>query len=211
VAGKTTSFGGGLSPSNIWVLKLKQNGEIEWQKAYGGYTARFIQQTQDDGCIVAGYSLVLSVKNWPSEMVVLKLKQNGDIEWKGTYGGYYYDDSASAIQQTRDGGYIVVGSTSSFDTGSAKAWVLKLDGNGNIQWQKIYREGYFSAVQQTQDDGYIVAGETTSFGAGAADFWVLKLDENGDITGCNIIGTSNVSVNDTDARGSIIILFLVRT
>ena len=64
-------------------------------------------------------------------------------------------------------------------------WVLKLDRDGTITWQKTYGgSGYDDAysIQQTSDGGYIVAGDTYSFGAGSGDVWVLKLDQCGNIT-----------------------------
>jgi hypothetical protein len=85
--------------------------------------------------------------------------------------------------------------------------VLKLDQNGNIQWQKTYggRIGDFASfIQQTSDGGYIVAGTTYSFGAGRY-IWVLKLDANGDIGDCNIIGTSNATVKDTSGNSNSVV------
>ncbi len=72
-------------------------------------------------------------------------------------------DQAYSIQQTSDGGYIVAGYTESFGAGDCDAWVIKLDANGNVQWQKTYGgrsddEAY--SIQQTSDGGYIVAGDT---------------------------------------------------
>ena len=64
-------------------------------------------------------------------MWVLKIKSNGDFDWEKTYGGFN-SNSANFIRQTSDGGYILVGETSSFGAGNADMWVLKLDKNGNI-------------------------------------------------------------------------------
>jgi hypothetical protein len=127
----------------------------------------------------------------------LKLDPNGDVQWQKTYGGPS-GDGAYSIQQTTDGGYIVAGWTSSFGAGNGDIWVLKLDPNGDVQWQKTYGgpsgDGAYS-IQQTTDGGYIVAG------AVYLDIWILKLDANGDIGGCNLIGTSNATVSDTAVIG----------
>ncbi len=83
-------------------------------------------------------------------------------------------------QQTADGGFIVAGyeSTGAY---TARFWVLKLDREGNIQWQRVYGDqadsAYAYAVQQTQDGGYIVAGKRGSAIPGGV--WVLKLDASG--------------------------------
>ena len=80
-------------------------------------------------------------------------------KWAKTYGGTD-DERASSIQQTADGGYIVAGESLSFGAGGHDVWILKLDGGGDIQWQKTYGgtesdEAY--SIQQTNDGGYIVA------------------------------------------------------
>jgi hypothetical protein len=125
-------------------------------------------------------------------------------QWAKTYGGIL-SDSASSIQQTTDGGYIVVGGTMSFGTGSFDVWVLKLDNSGSVQWQKAYggtSQDFAQSVQQTKDGGYIVAGETVSF-AGA---WVLKLDSLGDIQWQKTYGgTYTKSVQQTTDGGYILV------
>ena len=68
----------------------------------------------------------------------MKLDANGNVTWQKTYGGSSGDDCAHSIQQTSDGGFIVAGATSSYGAGSFDYWVLKLDANGNIIWQKTY-------------------------------------------------------------------------
>src|SRR5262249_9932328 len=84
-----------------------------------------------------------------------------------------------------DSGYIVVAHTCEFGAGGNDIWILKLDADGSIQWQKTYggaaSEGS-STIQRTSDGGYIVAGSTSSFGAGGDDAWLLKLDATGTVT-----------------------------
>ena len=183
VAGYTSSFGAG--ENDLWVLKLDSNGDIAWQKAYGGSSNDYptsVQQTTDDGYMVAGTTYSFGAGE--SDLWVIKLDSNGQISWQKTYGGSNVD-WAFSIQQTADGGYIVVGNTFSFGAGEDDLWVLKLDSNGQISWQKAYGGSGFdwpSSVQESIDGGYIVAGGTYSFGAGEDDLWVLKLDGNGGIS-----------------------------
>jgi len=182
VAGETSSFG---ANTEVWVLKLDADGNIQWQKTYGGPNydiAHSIQQTSNGGFIVAGETNSFGSGDY--DVWVLKLDSNGIVEWQTRYGGSG-DDIAYSIQQTSDGGYIVAGETGSFGAGLADFWVLKLNSSGVIEWQKTYGglddDVAHSIQQTTPDGGYIVAGETESFGAGFADFWVLKLDSNGDV------------------------------
>ncbi|MCC6026464.1 MAG: S-layer homology domain-containing protein, partial [Caldimicrobium sp.] len=207
VAGWTESFGQGKR--DVWVLKLDKDGNIQWQKTYGGAeedVANSIQQTSDGGYIVAGWTE--SFGQGKKDVWVLKLDANGNVQWQKTYGGAG-EDVANSIQQTSDGGYIVVGWTDSFGQGKKDVWVLKLDANGNVQWQKTYggaEEDFFAnSIQQTSDGGYIVAGWTNSsayYGRYKYNrVLVLKLDRNGNIQGCSIVGSSNATVQMTNASG----------
>jgi uncharacterized delta-60 repeat protein len=181
VAGTTTP----MAPTNydFWVLKLNSDGTVAWQKTYGGSGNEFltsIQQTQDGGYIVAGWSDSSGAGSY--DLWVLKLNPDGSIAWQKTYGGPYID-RANSVQQTSDGGYIAAGETSSGGEGNY-AWVLKLNSDGSIAWQKTYRGDIgnsFNSIQQTQDGGYVVAGSTGSSYSGGNDYdlWVLKLNSDG--------------------------------
>ncbi|GFP23621.1 hypothetical protein HKBW3S09_01086 [Candidatus Hakubella thermalkaliphila] len=111
--------------------RAKQSINIEvlllWQKTYGGKDldrAFSIQQTKDGGYIVAGYTESFGAGD--SDFYILKLDPTGKVLWEKTYGGEYYD-WASSIQQTKDGGYIVAGYTTSFGAGDLDFYILKLD------------------------------------------------------------------------------------
>ena len=182
-AGTTYSFG--AQTGDFWLLRLNSDGSIAWQKTYGGTgddEAYCVRQTADGGYIVAGTTNSFGTIGY--DIWLLKLYANGSIAWSKTYGGSY-DDKAYSVQQTTDGGYIVAGSTNSFDGGSYDhAWLLKLNSTGGITWQNTYggyRNDEASSVQQTADGGYIVAGDTNSSGAGYDDFWVFKLNSNGSL------------------------------
>lgn len=172
LAGETSSFG---SNTDVWVLKLDVNGNIGWQKSYGGNgvdIAHSIQQTSDGGYIIAGESN--SFGGGDKDIWVLRLTSIGGIQWQKIYGANTTEDSAYSVQQTSDGEFIIAGETIS---GRPDVWILKLDSRGAIQWEKTYGgivNNSATSIRQTYDGGQIVAGTTTSFG-GNANFWVLKL------------------------------------
>ncbi|MFC1955407.1 hypothetical protein ACFLWZ_02565 [Chloroflexota bacterium] len=210
VAGSTDSFGAGSK--DYWVVKITSNGSVEWQKTYGGVDperARCIQQTTDGGYIVAGYTNSFGAGS--SDIWILKLASNGNVQWQKTYGGSS-SESTWSVQQTSDGGYIVAGWTESSGAGNSDYWVLKLSSEGNVQWQKSYGgvdddDPY--SVRQTADGGYIVVGVTESFGAGAEDFWVLKLASNGTVTWQKTYGgisdDASYSVHQTSDGGFVVL------
>src|SRR4051812_14983996 len=81
--------------------------------------------------------------------------------WVASYGGLR-DDYLDGAHPTADGGHIAVGYTRS-SSGGAEAWVLKLDADGKIVWQKTYGgsgDDSLRAVQPTSDGGYVIAGGT---------------------------------------------------
>ena len=210
VAGVTLSFGAG--ETDAWVLKLRPDGTVEWQKAYGGIEndwAHAIQQTLDGGYIVAGE--IWSFGAGASDIWTLKLRVDGTVEWQKTYGGGDWD-KASSIQQTSDGGYIVAGETKSFGAGDYDSWVLKLRPDGTIDWQKTYGGGGLDtahSIQQTSDGGYIVAGWTISFGAGDYDVWILKLTPDGTVewqkTYGSVEGDIATSIQQTIDGGYLVV------
>ena len=192
---------GGYVVASYNMLKLNADGSVAWQKGYGGLgygPALSIQQTSDGGYIVLGYTSSFGAGN--GDPWVLKLNADGSVAWQNTYGGSERDIVFS-IQQTSDDGYIMAGLSNSFGTGSDDAWVLKLNADGSVAWQKIYgqdsRFDEASSVQQTSDGGYILAAYTNSFGS--TDAWVLKLDSNGNILGCpgGLIRASSAVVGNT--------------
>ena len=211
VAGMTGSFGAG--EFDFLVLKLRPNGTVEWQKTYGGIKeeqARSIQQTSDGGYIVAGMTRSFGAGAY--DFLVLKLRPNGTVEWQKTYGGDIEDWSAS-IRQTSDGGYIVAGMTTSFNTGGGDAWVLKLRPDGTVEWQKTYGGSdadWAFSIQQTSDGGYITAGWTTSFNAEDKEIRncsVLKLRPDGDVEWRKTYGRGAEraeSIQQTDDGGYIV-------
>ncbi len=180
VAGYTYSFGAGKE--DFWVLRLDENGNVKWQKTYGGSRddeAYAVAISPNGDIIVVGYTESFEGGGtW-----VLRLDLNGNAIWQKNYGEKYWD-IARAVAILFNGEIIVAGVTESFGAGAGDVWVLRLDGNGNIKWQKTYGGEEWdrtTAVAVAPNGDIIVAGHTSSFSVGNGDVWVLRLDEDGNV------------------------------
>ncbi|MCE3007156.1 MAG: hypothetical protein LW884_02240 [Bacteroidetes bacterium] len=202
---------GGASNANYWVVKLDASGNKQWDRTLGGISLdvlNSLQQTSDGGYILGGESFsdadIAGGKSENSrgngDYWVVKLDANGNKQWDKTLGGSDWD-WLSSLQQTSDGGYILGGgSVSDADIAGGKSensrgfsdyWVVKLDANGNKQWDKTLGGNGLDGInslQQTADGGYILGGESSSdadIAGGKSennqgrDYWVVKLDANG--------------------------------
>lgn len=217
VAGRTNSNDNDVSGNHgnhdCWVLKLSHLGEIEWQKCFGGSLGEStysIIQTRDNGFVLAGNSNSHDgdVTGNPilTDFWIVRLSEVGEIQWQKTFGGSKSDFS-SGIQETKDGGYVVCGSTISNNGdvsgnhGDKDYWILKLDSLGTLKWQKTLggtNEDYSTSIIQTSDEGYIIAGYTSSNDGdvsgnhGAKDWWVVKLSSD------PAVGTKNLFTKTGD-------------
>ncbi len=170
-----------------------------WKKTIGGSGGdeiRSINKTTDGGFIMAGSSSTTtfdSGNNGAKDFWVIKTDIEGGIEWQKLFGGSMTDEAFSA-KQTTDGGYIIAGESMSnnFDVsgnhGDFDVWVIKLDGSGNLEWEKSLGGSKIDrarSVIQVSDGGFIIAGWSNSEDGdltenkGNYDIWIVKLNSNG--------------------------------
>jgi hypothetical protein len=111
---------------------------------------------------------------------LVKTDGSGNIQWNRTYGGFH-DEIANSIVQTNDGGYALIGYSSSFSN-TDDAYVVKTDSLGIQQWSRTYGGADFDFANsgvQTNDGGYALVGQTNSYGSGGYDFYLVKTDSLG--------------------------------
>ncbi len=144
------------------------------------------------------------------------------IQWQKSFGGSGHE-VAYSIQQTPDSGYVVAGWSISNDGdvtgnhGDYDYWIVKLNGNGMISWEKSFGGSgidHAFAIQRTNNNGYIVAGSSNSNDSevsgnhGSYDSWIVKLDSTGVIQWQKSLGgTGNEvawSIQQTTDSGYIV-------
>jgi hypothetical protein len=227
---KTINGFGGLS--HTWVLKINVNGEILWQKAYGGDGGEYnydVIKTDNNGFLISNisWSNISGNKTENSrgegDYWLVKIDELGTIEWQKTIGGSGSEFDMMTIPCT-DGGYFVGGSSRSpisgektenfrgFSALNADFWVLKLDEDRNIEWQRTIGgedEDLFKTVCQTNDGGFLIGGRSRSnigfeksenSRGNSHDFWILKLSPQGVIEWQKTIGST-----DTDLLSDMLI------
>ena len=192
VAGRALSFSGG-NYDDVYLVKTDSVGNTQWSRTYGGSDhdfGRCVQQTADGGYVVVGWTFSFGAGS--RDVYLVKTDSLGGLLWSRTYGGDGWDYGYS-VQQTPDGGYIVVGNTNSFGVGDRDVYLIKTNSGGDIVWTRTYGGsdndwGY--SVQQTSDGGYVAAGHTLSFGAGGLDVYLIKTDSTGDTLWTRTYGDS---------------------
>ena len=226
---------GPFGSGDYWIVKLNASGNIVWNKLLGGSghdVAYGIRQTTDGGYIIAGHSNssnsgdVTGSNHGGVDYWILKLDASGNIVWNKLLGGNV-TDVGTDVQQTTDGGYIVAGYSHSSANGDVTGsnhgledyWIIKLDGLGNIVWNKLLGGTVAeipSAIQQTTDGGYIIAGSSSSSTSGDVtgttnggdDYWIVKLDGSGSIVWNKLLGGIGIenatAIHQTTGGGYIV-------
>jgi hypothetical protein len=161
VAGSTNSTNS-AGYDDFWVFKLNSTGGVAWSYTYSDTNyddAYSIQQTTDGGYIVGGTTY--SISTGLGSFWLLKLNQEGIVDWQNTYGGSNDNEliNSGCVQQTSDGGYIAAGTTDSFGVGIYNVWVIKLEGDGSITWGS--GSGASTSATTATPSGFSVTNSTT--------------------------------------------------
>ena len=204
VAGNKTSPGHG--DADFWLVKVDGNGIKQWDKDFGGSAEDVmttVQPAGDGGYILGGWSWSGADGNKTSasfgnrDYWLVKVDGSGTKQWEKVFGGTGADVLYS-VQPTADGGYLLAGISDSPVSGNKTnagfgdydIWLVKVDANGNKQWEKVFGGtggDYVRSVQPTGDGGYILGGDSysgvsgnkTTPNQGDYDYWLVKVDASG--------------------------------
>jgi len=128
-----------MNKNDAWILKLTMDGNIEWEKHFIGSGINVINKiipSVDSGILAVGYTSSKGA-GWQDAWVI-QLDKDGNLEWEKTFGGDKKDIIVSAIK-TDKSKYLLAGNTSSSSKGKiTNAWVIQLDKDGNLEWEKTF-------------------------------------------------------------------------
>ena len=156
-------------------------GRCTWQRVFGGDRedkASAIIGLADGGAIIAGST---QFSGGRANGLVLRVDRNGGLVWSRTLGGRA-SDRFTAVAAMPDGGAVLVGYTRSSGAGEADAWVVQLDDQGEMLWERTYggpRNDRAYGLAVAPDGDMVIAGHTRSTGGGEGDAWLLRLAPDG--------------------------------
>ena len=187
------SFGGvPATKAKPWIVRFGPAGQLLWQ--------RYIYGAGDDKLLnmepVEGGGLVISCETTSSgaggkDILLVRFDDSGNVLWQKTYGGP--GDETGQVHTEPDGGFLVTGQTTSFGRGAQDAWLVELDPQGQVLWQRTYGGPAvdYGVAWRLPDGTIVMGGGTKSSGAGDADAWTWKLDSDGKVgPNCDFIKES---------------------
>ena len=216
----TASGGQGNSRSSAkhaggdyWLIKIDANGNQIWSRYFGGLfteTLTGIEETDAGNYILTGYTdsndTDISNNIGSYDFWIVKVSANSDLIWEKNFGGTQIDE-AFAICKTTDNHFLIAGNSRSDDVnlsenyGSSDVWIIKIDVDGNLIWQKNYGGSSFEnalAIIPSTNGGFYATGSSRSSDIdvtnnnGNKDVWILKIDANGNLENQNTVGGSNL-------------------
>jgi len=170
------------SEVECYLTAVSINGQQKWVQRYGGKNP---DKANSIIKVNGGYVFAGETESWghgDKDVYVVKIAESGQREWHYTFG-YKDDEYANQIIATRDGGYILVGTTNSDHHKSKDIYVVKLNADGKKEWQHYYggegKEEGFGIVEAK--DGYVIVGYTETTKNFNSDVYLLKIDKQGNM------------------------------
>ncbi len=176
--------------SGAWLIKLDEKGAVQWENIYvsGIYdpTARTVAQDEKGNFIIAGSIIrTSSAGRLNGDLYITKTDEQGNVLWEQIFGEDAWED-INSVKPTSDGGYIMAGTSWLIGSSWHNAIIIKVDGNGKIDWQKIYGgpgDDYAESILESSDGNFVFAGNTEPNGIGTTsrNYYLVKINPQGEI------------------------------
>ena len=171
------------------MIKADQDGNHQWNFTYGGSDddcCYSVLETSDNGFVLLG-----TLGNGTDEDVsIVRVDQNGNYMWNHTYGGSLVD-TAYDIISVRAGGYCITGVTESFGSTGSDLWVLRVEDDGTLLWNRTY-DGVIGddegqSLTEMTDGGFAIVGDVDI--GGDTMIWLLRTSDIGSLLWNTTYGT----------------------
>jgi hypothetical protein len=190
ISGRTRSDHLTTNYESGYVARISEQGDLVWEKALGhrrASGARYAEETDDGGFIIAGWTAYEHLKD-SSNVYVVKTDADGDIEWERQYQRKRWQ-GAHEIHQTSDGGYVISGIARPRKSPPMKlnGYMMKLDESGDVQWQRMLgtRKGHdeLYTVEETAEGDFVFAGGSQRWISGTRQMgtWIVKTTPEGKV------------------------------
>ncbi|MDO8124936.1 MAG: clostripain-related cysteine peptidase [Candidatus Hermodarchaeota archaeon] len=170
----------GVSGFDIRVDRTDSFGIHQWNRTYGGVefeSSSAILENSSGGFIIAGYTRSYGAGDF--DVWILRIDAIGNLLWNTTFGGTGSDYAQSMIE-CNDGGYAIIGYTTSFGAGETDVWLIRLDNDGNHLWNATYggtQFDYGTDLVQHPDNGFVIGGYSGP--PGDYDFYCIRTNSTG--------------------------------
>ena len=183
LAGGSRSFNDGDNQG--WVLSVNNDGYPRWEKTYGDVGEdgfNMITRTKDGGFVAVGSSASFFSKGM-KDVIMIKLDSAGQKLWMNLYGGRE-NDIGNAVNECKDGGFIIAGETTSYGKGKSDILLIKTDQLGKEKWKTTVGSvgvDIGNSVQELTKGGYIISGTSTISNL-SFDSILIKTDKKGKVS-----------------------------
>jgi dipeptidyl aminopeptidase/acylaminoacyl peptidase len=177
-----------ITPGNARLIRTDAAGATIWEKEYGGEDdASFssIIQAGEDEYLLLG-EIAASYLRDETDVYLVKVDGQGNEIWSRTFGGRGMDHG-KMVQQTADGGYILIGSQAdehpTANVYEGKIYLIKTDAKGNLVWSRTYGDEILYlgwGVAQAPDGGYVLTGWEAKT-IDDRDVILIKTNESGEV------------------------------
>lgn len=190
IVGATNTYGAG--DYDIWVIKIDKTGNIMWNKTYGSQayeSSHYVIKADTNQYLITGRKRTTA---GDMDLLLLLIDDEGDQLWNKSYGGPG-DEWMWEIEKTQGGDFVLGGRTNSYGAGGNDYWLMKIDAEGDVQWNKTLggeADDRARSLEMAEDGGFLLNGWSSSYSKGMIDFWLIKTDNYGDPMWNKSYGTS---------------------
>src|SRR5690554_3212846 len=162
LAGTTGSFGSGSS--DIYLMNVDGSGNHQWSKTLG---SEWIEQARDLRVLPDGGFIIVGTTNNGDhggyDALIIRTNSDGDVLWEKSFGGNDWD-FFNQVKIVSTGGFILAGQTYSSGEPGGNAWLLRLDDEGEVIWERtLGGSGFHTGMSASEipDNGFIMVGSLT--------------------------------------------------